>query len=65
MSFVIQYDDGAYNYGPENTDVNGFPVRLAEASQYSTLDVANEKLQDLLGMDGTGAKIIETPVENA
>ncbi len=61
MALVIKYDDGAYNFGPENTDVNGFPVQLVEASHYSTVAVAAEKLKDLLNPDGTGAAIVEIP----
>ena len=57
-SFVIRYDDGAFNHGPHGTDVNGFTVDLSEASRYESIEQANEKLQDLLYSDGTVAKVV-------
>lgn len=60
MAYLIQYDDGAYNFGPETTAENGFPVQLSEASRY-TYDSAAEKLKDLVGPDGSGAKIVVDP----
>lgn len=59
MELVIQYEDGTYNYGPEGTDCNGFPAQLAEASRYTSVESAEEKLRDLLYDDGTGAKIVD------
>lgn len=56
--FVIKYDDDAFNIGPEGSDSNGFPSTLAEASRYTTLAIAEEKLRDLLLPDGTGARIV-------
>lgn len=61
MAYLIQYDDGAYNFGPETTAENGFPVQLSEASRYTTYDSAAEKLKDLVGPDGSGAKIVVDP----
>lgn len=57
-AYVIQYDDGAFNFGDEGTDVNGFFAMLSEASRYTELEVAEEKLRDLLYPDGTGARIV-------
>lgn len=56
--FVIQYADGAFNIGPEGSQINGFPSTLADASRYTTVDAAQEKLRDLLYPDGTGARIV-------
>lgn len=57
-SFVIRYDDGAFNYGPQGTDINGFTVDLSEASRYESIAHANEKLKDVLYSDGTGAQVV-------
>lgn len=51
--YVILYDDGAFNFGPEDTLMNGFPCQLIEASIYSSIEKAKEKLEDL-----SGARII-------
>lgn len=51
--YVILYNDGYFNFGPEDTLVNGFPCTLIDASVYSSFEKAEEKLKDLLG-----AKII-------
>jgi len=56
--YVIRYDDGAYNHGPEGSDENGFPVTLAEASRYSSLAVAEEKAVNLRYPDGSGVTIL-------
>ena len=56
--FVIQYADGAFNIGPEGSEVNGFPSALADASRYATMEAAQEKLRDLLYSDGTGARVV-------
>lgn len=58
MTYIIQFDDGLYNYGPEGTPVNGHPVTKSEASIYTTIASAIEKLRDLLYPDGSGARII-------
>lgn len=57
-ALVIQYDDGAFNLGPEGSDMNGFTCNLYEASRYTTMAVAQEKLQELLNPDGSGARIV-------
>lgn len=58
MPFVIRFDDGMYNYGPEATEENGFPVRFVEATRYTTVEAAEKKLVNLLYPDGSGAEII-------
>lgn len=46
--YVIRYRaDGSFNYGPPNTNVNGFPVRLDEATRYASQDSAQQKAADL------------------
>lgn len=59
MSFVIRYADGAYNYGPSGTAVNGFPVSFAEASRYQTRADAEAKCVDLRLPDGSGVEVVE------
>lgn len=46
-AFVIQFADGAFNLGAEGTDMNGFTAGLDEASRYTTVDAAKDKLRDL------------------
>lgn len=57
-AFVIQYADGAFNIGPEGSQMNGFPSTLGEATRYASMEAAEEKLRDLLLPDGTGARIV-------
>ena len=57
-TFVIQYDDGAYNYGPSHSPANGFPTTLSEASVYASREAAEDKARDLRNPDGSGAVIL-------
>lgn len=45
--YVIQYADGAFNLGAEGTDMNGFLANVAEASRYTSMAAAREKLDGL------------------
>lgn len=57
--YVIRYEeDGAFNLGRPGTPMNGFPVRLEEATVYASVDEAEEKACDLRLPDGTGVQIL-------
>lgn len=58
MSFLIRYNDGFFNQGPEGSPRNGFPVTLEEASRYPTREAAQAKAADLANDDGTPVDIV-------
>lgn len=47
MEYIIRYPDGKYNYGPIESNENGFPVTFNEATRYASLDIAKSKAIDL------------------
>lgn len=59
MAYVIQYEDGLFNYGPPGTLMNGFAVQLDEATRYPTREAAELKGVGLGYPDNTGYAIVE------
>lgn len=59
MAYVIQYEDGLFNYGPPDTLINGFAVQLEEATRYPTREAAELKAVDLGNPDNSGYEIVE------